>query len=259
MNAGLRACRAGRAVLLHHFGRLEKVEAKFQAGLVSEADRGSEAEIIRVLKEATPDAEFLAEESFHDGTKVGGGRAQERWRWILDPLDGTTNYVHRFPIFCISLALEVQGDLRVGIVDVPLLGETYTAIRGGGAFVNGKPLRVSETSTVADSLLATGFFADDKPALQEQLRVFTSLVGEARGVRRAGAAAYDLCQVAAGVFDGFWEKNLKPWDTAAGQLLVEEAGGRVLTYSGAPHDPYQNSVVAGNPTMATEIQRRISR
>lgn len=257
LKAGLRACRAGRAVLLDHFGRLEKVESKFQAGLVSEADRGSEAEIIRVLREAFPTSEFLAEESFHDGTKVGAGRATEKWRWILDPLDGTTNYVHRFPIFCISLALEVQGDLRVAIIDVPMLGETYTAIRGGGAYVNGKPLKVAANAKVSDSLLATGFFAEDKPALQEQLRVFSSLVGEARGVRRAGAAAYDLCQVAAGVFDGFWERNLKPWDTAAGQLLVEEAGGLVITYEGEEHDPYKTSVIAGNPEIAREIQRRI--
>lgn len=253
----LRACREGRSVLLDCFGRLRKVEAKFQAGLVSEADRGSEEAVVRVLREAYPDSEFLAEEAYHSGTKVGFQRAGSRWRWILDPLDGTTNYVHRFPVFCISLALEWEGDLRLAVVDVPILGETYTAIRGRGAFVNGRPLRVSQTRELKDSLLATGFFAENKEVLKEQLNFFSNLVGEARGVRRAGAAAYDLCLVASGVFDGFWEKNLSPWDTAAGQLLVEEAGGRVLTYDGDPHDPYRTSIIAGCPPIADRILERI--
>ncbi|MBX2987613.1 MAG: inositol monophosphatase [Bdellovibrionaceae bacterium] len=258
LGTALRACRQGREVLLGHFGRLEHVESKFQAGLVSEADRHSEEVIISVLKKAYPHSEVLGEESTHAGTKVRPGRAGPQGRWILDPLDGTTNYIHRFPVFCISLALEVAGDLKVAVIDVPMLGETYTAIRGEGAFVNGKPLRVSGTARFPDSLLATGFFPDDKTALKEQIDLFARLVGEVRGVRRAGAAAYDLCQVARGVFDGFWEKNLKPWDVAAGQLLVEEAGGVVMTYSGGAHDPYSTSLVAGNEVIAPEIVRRIS-
>lgn len=258
LKIALAACRRGREVLLHHFGRLEHIEEKFQAGLVSEADQESEKIIGQYLKEHFPQSEFLGEESAFGGAKVQAGRAGTAGRWILDPLDGTTNYVHRFPIFCISLALEVQGDLKIAVIDVPMLNETYTAIRGQGAFVNGRPIHVSETKNLKTSLLATGFFPDDLPALEQQLQIFSKLVRECRGVRRAGAAAYDLCQVARGVFDGFWEKNLKPWDVAAGQLLVEEAGGILSTYQGGPHDPYQNSLIATNQHLLPHILKRVS-
>lgn len=256
LKVALRACRQGRSILMDHFGRLEHIEKKFQAGLVSEADQLSEKAIIQVLKTAYPHSEVLGEESDAAGTKVREGRGGPEGRWILDPLDGTTNYIHRFPIFCISLALEVSGELKVAVIDVPFLGETYTAIRGQGAFVNGVPIKISSNEAMEDSLLATGFFAEDKEALREQLDLFGRLVGDARGVRRAGAAAYDLCQVARGVFDGFWEKNLKPWDVAAGQLLVEEAGGVVRSYDGQAHHPYSKSVVAGNSAIVNEILRR---
>ncbi len=252
----IQACRQGREVLLDHFGRLQHVEKKFMAGLVSEADKGSEQVICDYLRKAYPYCEFLGEESDAAGARVEAGRAGPQGRWILDPLDGTTNYVHRFPIFCISLGLEVAGELKLAVIDVPLLNETYTAIRGQGAFVNGRPIRVSATEELEDTLLATGFFAENKTALEEQIRLFTGIVGDVRGVRRAGAAAYDLTQVACGVFDGFWEQNLKPWDVAAGQLLVEEAGGRVTTYSGAAHDPYQTSLVAANPVISQKILQR---
>ena len=246
LKIALMACRRGREVLLQHFGRLEHVEEKFHAGLVSEADKESERVISQFLKEHFPKTEFLGEESAFSGAKVQAGRGGPDGRWILDPLDGTTNYVHRFPIFCISLALEVNGDLKLGIIDVPLLNETYVAIRGQGAFVNGRKISVSETGELKSSLLSTGFFPDDIEALEEQLKIFSNLVRDCRGVRRPGAAAYDLCQVARGVFDGFWEKNLKPWDVAAGQILVEEAGGILKTYKGHAHDPYQTSVIASN-------------
>lgn len=250
LSVAIRACRKGREVLISHLGRLEHVEKKFQAGLVSEADKASEKTIIDVLKKEFPWSEVLGEESDAAGLKVGAGRGGAGGRWILDPLDGTTNYIHRFPIFCISLALEVNGELKLAVIDVPMLGETYTAIRGQGAFVNGRPLRVSTTESLEDSLLATGFFAEDKVALKQQLELFGSIVGEVRGVRRAGAAAYDMTQVAAGVFDGFWEKNLKPWDVAAGQLLIEEAGGVVTTYAGGAHDPYSGNLICGNRAIA---------
>lgn len=256
LHQATRACRQGREILLEHLGRLEHIEKKFQAGLVSEADKLSEQAIIQSLKRAYPHSEVLGEESDAAGTKVRPGRGGPEGRWILDPLDGTTNYIHRFPIFCISLALEVDGELKIAVIDVPMLGETYTAIRGEGAFVNGVPIHVSQNELMEDALLATGFFPEDKDALREQLDLFSRVVGDVRGVRRAGAAAYDLCQVARGVFDGFWEKNLKPWDVAAGQLLVEEAGGIVKTYDGNPHDPYSRSLVAGNAAIVSEIHRR---
>ena len=256
LKVAIKACREGRRVLLDHFGRLQQIEKKFQAGLVSEADRLAEQVIGRTLKHHYPQIEILGEEAFAAGERVPMVPAGPRGRWILDPLDGTTNYIHRFPIYCISLALEVNSDLKIAVIDVPVLGETYTAIRGRGAFVNGRPLRVSETDRLEDSLLATGFFAEDKEGLKEQVDLFTRVVGDARGVRRAGAAAYDLCQVASGVFDGFWERNLKPWDVAAGQLLVEEAGGQIVTYEGGPHDPYSAQIVAGNKKIVPLLVER---
>lgn len=255
-DVALKACRKGREVLLAHFGRLRHIEKKEMAGLVSEADRAAEEAILSVLREAYPHSEFLAEESDHLGAKVREGRAGPQGRWILDPLDGTTNYIHGFSVFCISLALEVEGDLKVAVVDVPLLGETYTAIRGQGAFLNGEKIQVSSARRIEDTLLATGFFAEDKVALQEQIAKFTRLVECCRGIRRAGAAAYDLCLVARGVFDGFWEKNLKPWDMAAGQLLVEEAGGVALDEEGQTAHPYKKFIVAGNAEIVSQILAR---
>ncbi len=257
LDQSIKACDVGREILLEYFGQLKRIEEKKQAGLVSEADKESEKAIQKELSKILPEAEFLGEESAFAGKGVQPGRAGKKGRWILDPLDGTTNYIHQFPIFCISLALEISGDLKVAVVDVPLLNETYTAIRGQGAWVNGKPLHVSKTKLIEKSLLSTGFFAENPPALKEQLKLFGHFVKRARGIRRAGSAAYDLCQVARGVFDGYWEKNLSPWDTAAGQLIVEEAGGMLLTYDGRPYNPYENSLVSGNKTIAREIQKSV--
>ncbi|MEK6774371.1 MAG: inositol monophosphatase family protein [Bdellovibrionota bacterium] len=258
LDEAVQACLAGRKILLDYYGHLQKIEEKHQAGLVSEADKESERVISELLKKILPQSEFLGEESYFDGARVSTGRAGKEGRWILDPLDGTTNYIHQFPLFCISLALEVSADLKIAVIDVPLLNETYTAIRGQGAWVNGQRLRVSQTSEIERSLLSTGFFAEDIPVLEEQLKIFSHLVRKARGVRRSGSAAYDLCQVARGVFDAYWEKNLKPWDTAAGQLLVEEAGGVLLTYDGRPHHPYENSLISGNQKMASLIQKSVN-
>lgn len=250
----IKAAKLGREVLLHYFGRLEKIEEKFQAGLVSEADKESEKVIFEYLRKNFPGDEFLGEESAGDLTNVqptekGSGRG----RWIVDPLDGTTNYVHQFPIFCVSIGYEVDGVMQVAVIDMPMLGEVYTAVRGCGAFVNGKPLRVSQTADFHNSLLATGFFSEHEENLKEQMDIFSHLVRKARGVRRAGAAAYDLAQVARGVFDGYWEKNIKPWDAAAGILLVREAGGSVLTYRGEEYNPYHNSIIAANPTLTKQF------
>jgi myo-inositol-1(or 4)-monophosphatase len=253
----LQACRLGREVLLKHYGHLEHIEEKLHAGLVSEADKESEHVIKNQLEKFFPETEFLGEEeSYLTGTKVRSP-ATDKARWILDPLDGTTNYVHRFPIFCISLGLEFQGEIQVAVIDVPMLNETYTAIRGGGAFVNGRPIHVSQSAALKDSLLATGFFADETGALDEQLKIFSNLVRISRGIRRPGAAAFDLCMVARGVFDAFWERNLSPWDTAAGVLLVKEAGGQVVTYKGKTYDPYKNSLMATNGKLTEALVKAV--
>lgn len=259
LGQAIKAVSLGREVLLNYFGNLEHVEEKFQAGLVSEADKESERVIAEHLKKNFPTIEFLGEETFAaghaPGAKVQSEPAGSVGRWILDPLDGTTNYIHRFPIFCISLALEMNGEIQLAVIDVPILKETYTAIRGQGAFVNGRPLQVSKTHELNKSLLATGFVAEHEHVISEQLKVFNEIVRKCRGVRRPGAAAYDLTQVARGVFDGYWERNIQPWDAAAGILLVREAGGIVETYRGEKYHPYKNSIVAGNSEVVHEIQK----
>lgn len=258
LKKALKAVRLGRQTLLNYHGRLQYIENKQQADLVSEADRESEKIIYQNLKVINPDWEFLGEEeSFLKGQNSFSAATHSTGRWILDPLDGTTNYIHQFPVFCISLALEYMGDLQLAIIDVPLLNETFTAIRGEGAYLNGKKIQVSQTESLQESLLATGFFANNKLALEEQLRIFSELVKECRGIRRPGAAAYDLCMVAKGTFDGFWEPNLKPWDVAAGQLLVEEAGGTVLNKKGEKHSPYDSYIVATNKALSRLLMSKI--
>lgn len=261
LGQAIKAVSLGRTVLLNYFGNLEHIEEKFQAGLVSEADKESERVIADHLKKNFPKIDFLGEETFAastaPGAKVQWKPAGPEGRWILDPLDGTTNYIHRFPIFCISLALEINGKIQLAVIDVPILNETYTAIRGEGAFVNGRPLKISKNKELKNALLATGFVAEHEHVIAEQLSVFDEMVRKCRGVRRPGAAAYDLTQVARGVFDGYWERNIQPWDAAAGILLVEEAGGIVETYRGEKYTPYKNSIVAGAPEVVREIQRII--
>ncbi|QDK39066.1 inositol monophosphatase family protein [Bdellovibrio sp. NC01] len=258
LGTAIKAASLSRQVLLNYFGNLEHIEEKFQAGLVSEADKESERVIAEHLKKNFPTIEFLGEESYAAGAKVQWQPAGPQGRWIIDPLDGTTNYIHRFPIFCISIGLEVDGKIQLAVIDVPMLNETYTAIRGQGAFVNGRPLRVSKTSQFKDALLATGFVAEHEHVISEQLKIFSNIVRKCRGVRRPGAAAYDLAQVARGVFDGYWERNIQPWDAAAGILLVEEAGGKVQTYKGDEYNPYKNSIIAGNADVVKQLQTEIT-
>ncbi len=249
------AAAEGRKVLMHYFGQLKKVQEKSFAGLVSEADVESEKVISAILTKPFPGIKVLGEESAFE-------KNDERVKpdqWVVDPLDGTTNYVHGFHIFCISIGLQWRGRLVVGVIDVPLLDKTYSAVDGQGAFVNGKKMSVSKNQTVRDALLATGFFPGNSGTLREQIRIFSDLVFEARGIRRAGAAAYDLCLVAEGVFDCFWEPALKPWDAAAGVVLVREAGGVVWDYGGVDYQLGQDSLLAGNQKLAEEISARIQK
>jgi myo-inositol-1(or 4)-monophosphatase len=253
----IEAVKLGRACLLGYFGKINQIENKDKQGLVSEADRESERIMKTYLAQHCPEIEFLGEESsFLERTEIKQNVSVSRW--ILDPLDGTTNYIHRFPIFCISLALEVQGQLEIGIIDMPMLNQTFTAQLGKGAYCGNEKLNVSQTKNFSEALLSTGFFAEVPSYLDEQLIIFSKLVRVARGIRRPGAAAYDLALVGSGVFDLFWEKNLKPWDTAAGQLIVEEAGGVVKTYEGLTHNPYEKSIVAGNATLVQKFLDEIA-
>ena len=256
--AALGAVKIGRACLLGYFGKISQIETKEKAGLVSEADRTSELLIKAELARLCPDVDFLGEETSFSENQTEF-TPSEKARWILDPLDGTTNFVHQFPIYCISLALEVNKQIEIAIIDVPMLNQTWTAIRGEGAFCNGEKIFVSKTTEFSNALLATGFFAEDPENLEEQIRIFSHFVRQTRGIRRAGAAAYDLACVSSGIFDLFWEKNLKPWDTAAGQLLIEEAGGVVRTYEGGLYNPFEKTIIAGNPTLVDQFLKQLSK
>jgi myo-inositol-1(or 4)-monophosphatase len=211
--------------------------------LVTEADRASEAAIVAAVRAAFPAAAILGEEG-----GVYSGTSDERF--IVDPLDGTTNYAHRYPLFCVSIAYERAGVLVAAAVEAPLMGLRFAARRGGGATLNGAPIRVSSTPTVGSALICTGFNPAD---YDRNGQYFAAMSRLAQGVRRDGSAALDLAFVAAGRFDGFWEWDLKAWDIAAGALLIEEAGGRVSAIDGSPLDLAGGSVAASNGRLHAEL------
>ncbi len=219
---------------------------KGDINLVTEADRLSEALIIDRISRTFPGHDVLAEESSE--TRNGSG-----FRWIIDPLDGTTNYAHGYPIFCVSIALEVAGERVLGVVYNPMLDEMFVAEKGRGAFLNGRPIRVSATAEMSKCLLATGFPYDIRCSTDNNLDLFAALAVQVQAIRRAGSAALDLAYVAAGRFDGFWELKLHPWDTAAGCLLVEEAGGVVTDLQGGVFTLDAPHVVAANDLIHPQL------
>jgi myo-inositol-1(or 4)-monophosphatase len=216
------------------------VRHKGETNLVTEVDLASEELIVSRIRRAFPDHAILAEEA---QPVRPSGRAPT---WIIDPLDGTTNYAHGYPAFSVSIGLEVDGALELGVVYNPNLEELFEAQRGKGAQLNGAPIRVSSTSSLSESLLATGFPYDIRTTNVTNLDNFAAFSLQARGVRRAGSAALDLCYVAAGRFDGFWELKLSPWDCAAGYLMVREAGGMVTNLKGEPGSIYEPESLASN-------------
>jgi myo-inositol-1(or 4)-monophosphatase len=227
---GVAAAYKGAGVLLARLGRIESIREKGRNDLVTDADTGAERIIIETIHRAYPEHGFLAEES---GGQAGG---LEDDCWIIDPLDGTTNYAHGLEIFSISLAFARDGDVLVGIVFDPLRGELFTAVSGGGARLNGRSIRVSEAARVAESLLVTGFPYNIQSVADPVLTRFSNCLKAAQGMRRLGSAALDLCYVACGRFEGFWESYLKPWDTAAGVRILQEAGGRVTDFADHAYD-----------------------
>ncbi|MBC7386848.1 MAG: inositol monophosphatase [Cryobacterium sp.] len=239
----IRAAKACGAILRRYYEQLSKanleVSEKIGAGLVTNADIESERACVAALRKIRPDFSFLTEE----GTAA---RSVARGRWIIDPLDGTTNFVHRFPMFCVSIAAEWDGEVIAGVIEHPILRETYVASLGGGATVNGRKLEVSKTSKLADSLLSTGFTYRKTELLQTEMVAFEELSSVARAIRRPGSAALDLAYTARGVFDGFWERRLSPWDVAAGLLLVREAGGTVTDFCGGDKVVESPAILATN-------------
>lgn len=230
-----------------------RVDKKGRIDLVTEVDLRVEREVRALLARRFPDHTVLGEE-------LGSDRLLEsaRYRWLFDPLDGTTNYAHGFPVFCTSLALEVDGQIELGVVYDPTRRELFTAQRGGGAYLNGAPLIVSGAGMLVESMLVTGFPYDVDTRSEDLVEVFARFLAEARAVRRLGSAALDLCYVAAGRLDGFWEQGLKPWDVAAGALIVEESRGRVTAFDGATFSPYGHQIVASNGRIHDAMLRVIA-
>lgn len=228
------------------------VQYKGEINLVTEADRLSESLIVERIRREFPGHDILTEES----PETANG---SRFRWIIDPLDGTTNYAHGYPVFCVSIALEVKGVIMLGAVYNPMLDELFTAEKGAGAFLNGRRLTVSRTETLSRGLLATGFPYDIREDRNNNINYFKVMALSAQAVRRAGSAALDLAYIAAGRFDGFWELKLMPWDTAAGWLLVEEAGGGVTDLRGDPYHLHSRNILASNGLIHAEMARILSK
>jgi len=225
------AAMAGGAVLKRHYGRLLKVTEKTDGtGIVSNADVASEAAVLRKLKAVRRDFGILAEES---GAAENPGGAPEG-RWLVDPLDGTNNFVHGYPMFCVSVAAEWHGQLAAGAIYHPVLDEMYVAILGKGAKVNGRPMKVSRRTTLQESLLTTGFTSQKEKWLKLELKAFEYLSSQARAVRRPGSAALDLAYTARGVFDAFWERGLAPWDVAAAPSWFQRPEGASADFVANP-------------------------
>lgn len=241
-------------IQIARFGSGVDVQKKGDIDLVTEIDLEVERMFRALVAERFPDHDVLAEE-------MGQPRTGASHRWVFDPLDGTTNYAHGIPIYCAALALEIEGVPTVAAVYDPNRRELFTAERGVGAWLNGEPLRISSTPTLHESVLVTGFPYDiHQPVrMQEIVSLFTSFLGHARAVRRLGSAAIDLCWVAAGRMDGFWEQSLKAWDVMGGALIVEEAGGRVTGLDGAPWNAHHGHIVASNGHVHDEMLRVIGK
>ena len=243
--------REAGALLLQHFTRRVAVEYKGEVDLVTEADRASEQLIVERLRSRWPEYGIVAEE----GTR---SEMDAEFRWYVDPLDGTTNFAHGYPVFCISMALVRRDEqIEAGLLYDPTRDEMFLAERGGGATLNGEPIHVSGTARLAESLLGTGF-PSHKRHKNPNIHFYQQLTLRSHGVRRAGSAALDLANVACGRYDGFWEFNLNPWDTAAGVLLVQEAGGRVTRFDGTPFRLDSREVLASNGLIHDELMRNFA-
>jgi myo-inositol-1(or 4)-monophosphatase len=253
VNIAIRAARRAGELMIRQLNQLEslKVTEKGKNEFVTQVDKGAEAAIIEVIRDHYPDHAILAEES--------GAAGDHEFQWIIDPLDGTTNYVHGFPVFCVSIAVMRRGELEHGVVYDPLRQEIFSATRGQGAQLDGRRIRVSKRTTIQQALVATGFpYRANLVHIDRYLGMLKAVMLEASGVRRPGSAALDLCYVAAGRVDAFFELGLAKWDIAAGALIIREAGGRISDFRGGDGYLDSGNVVAGNPKVYAALSRLLA-
>jgi myo-inositol-1(or 4)-monophosphatase len=248
----IQAVRESGAIQKEWLHKEKRIELKGEINLVTDVDTRCEQRIIEIIKKAFHEHNILTEETLQP-------QFPSPYRWIIDPLDGTTNYAHGYPRFCTSIALENEGQVILGTVYDPLLDELFVAQEGNGAFLNDEPIAVSATDRLINALLCTGFPYDLRESKENNLDYFSRFIMEARAIRRDGSAALDLCYVAAGRFDGFWELKLHPWDVAAGKLIVEEAGGTVTDFRGSPLHLDGKEALASNGRIHEEMIRVLQR
>jgi len=241
-----RSANEAGGILKELYGNIRSISKKGEIDLVTEADFASEKAVIEVITSDFPDDMILSEEAGKKGNK------SDRL-WIIDPLDGTTNFAHSYPFFGVSIALQVKNEVVAGAVYNPVLDEFFEAEKGKGALLNKNAIRVSDKENLKDSLIGTGFPYDVYENPDVVLGYFKKMITRVQGIRRAGAAAVDLCYVAAGRLDGFWEQGLKPWDTSAGSIILQEAGGIISDYEGNPYSPYVKSILASTPGIHSKM------
>ncbi|HLU77871.1 MAG TPA: inositol monophosphatase family protein [Burkholderiales bacterium] len=253
LNTAIKAARRAGAVINRASRDLDvlSVTAKRRNDFVTEVDRAAEEAVIEVLRTAYPDHAILAEESGASGTS--------EYEWIIDPLDGTTNFIHGFPQYAVSIALRQKGVMQQAVIYDPTRNELFTATRGRGAYLNDQRIRVSKRAQLKDSLIGTGFPFREVDDIDTYLRIFKRVTFETAGIRRAGAAALDLAYVACGRLDAFWEKGLAPWDMAAGSLIVLEAGGLISDYDGEADFMESGEVVCGNPKVFAQLLQLVQK
>jgi myo-inositol-1(or 4)-monophosphatase len=265
---GRQAALAAGAVMRWNYGKPHEITMKGTIDPVTETDYQCQEIIIGLIRQAFPDHGILAEERGGETPPAASGTAHPglAWeadpppqcRWIIDPLDGTVNFAHGFPGFCVSIALETDGEIEYGVVYDPLRDELFESRRGGGARLNGRSIQVSATSQMERALIATGFPYDIRERLPATLARMGRILGNCQGLRRVGSAALDLCYVACGRLEGFYEENLKPWDTAAGVVIVNEAGGKITTFDGGEYDVFAPNIAVSNGVLHEKLLKCLS-
>lgn len=246
LQVAIAAAKEAGHIQMEHFGHSHPVEYKGEFNPVTEIDKLCERKINQMILDAFPDHDLLTEESDFKGKG-------SPYKWIIDPMDGTTNYLHGYPCFCVSIGLEAEGEVKLGVVYNPVLDELFHAEKGKGTFLNGNRIAVSKSDRLRRSFLSTGFPYDVQKNPDFYLRYFRQFITQSFAIRRPGSAAIDLCYLAAGRFDGFWELRLHPWDVAAASLMVTEAGGRATDFQGRPFSIYFDEILATNGLIHEEM------